>query len=640
MIHNTDKGGDSTKTLMSVILSDSQDGQSTPVRIMTYSGPDDYAHLKEAMPKIIPGIDDLEALSCVCFTLTTGKNVISFVPKASLPAEAAIPSIAEPAIVAPVRSFYQSCEFCENSPHVLAGPFSPVSFCSANDQLAGLRWGDYESPLSSPIGTLEDIASVAYYDLLTMYGGDLKLIFDLNGQCNGSNWHCPYGDWQRDQPLTDACIPLTPAILAEWARIGNKCCNINTPSLHNHSRDRLVPCMLHFSLGLVPYNVQGIEKFGELIVTAGCDALQQSRIENLASLGQQLVDVLLEQEETSRAFFVVATPFERTKGLLEEQEALRAAAPMLEKSNFDQTISVLKNRLRRSEKEVAELRTKQSGETTMVVDLKKQIDELRRAMGPEAAAKCDWLRALMKKAMAAVGSVPQVYFGGRALVGNDCKKILGDGKTFLGILEEGYNDKVKEMFPTAAQGPWLKSIKEKFSLWRPLFGTLDCFFSLANSSRRLTDAQLSEMDQCTPIIKGLWLRLYGNLPSSPPKVHILVDHVMAFAWKYRFFVHGGEQIGEKEHAKDNRHSRQLSSLKKQYARIEKGKENLRIQQSDPGQQAAARLARENTARIKPAGKKTKKEVNAEAKDLVKSEVRNSALAAGRAVLAPPPAPPL
>jgi hypothetical protein len=570
--------------------------------------------------------------------LKTGKDVISFVPKASLPTEAVIPSIADS--TAPVQSFYQSCELIANSPHPLSGPFSPVSFCSENAKLTGLRWGDYVSPLSSNIDSREDIASVAYYDLLTMYGGDLKFIFNFDGRVDGSTWHCPYGDWQRNQPLTHACVPITPEIFAEWSSIGKKCCSNDTPPLHFHPRDRLVPCMLHFELGLVPYNIQAIEKFGAWLFSNGSDALKQSQLDALATLGQQLVEVLLEQEETSRKLSVVATPFEMTKSMLEVQEAKRLAATALERSNFDQPISVLKNKLRRTEEAVKELRTKQKEESTKVDDLKKEVAALREALGPEATADCDWLRALLRKAMSAVEAAPQIYFGGTALVGNDCKKILAGYAKFLDILEEGFNDKVKDLFSEpAAQKPWLESIEDKFSLWRPLFGALDCFFSLANSSKRFTDEQLLKMDECTPMIKGLWLRLYGEITSSPPKVHILVDHVMKFAHKFRFFVHGGEQIGEKEHAIDNRHSRQLASLKKQYEKIENGKEKLRILARDPESQLAAKAAMDSTRRNVPEGKRSKKDIDDAAKAEVKNERRGAALAAGHEVLAPPPAPP-
>ena len=644
MIHNTDKGGPSTKTLMSVVLSDSQDGQSTPVRIMTYSGPDDYAHLKVMMPNIIPGIDDLEALSCVCFTLKTGDNVVTFVPKASLPAEPALPSIAlkHTTVEGPIQSFYNSCEVIGNSPHALVGPFKPISFSTEGPQLSGLLWGDYVSPLSSKIATLDAIESVAYYDLLTMYGGDLKCIFDLDGRCNGSSWHCAYCTWQRGQSLNEVCAPLTPQILAEWARIGIKCCSTDTPPLHNHTRDRLVPCMLHYELGLVPYNIQAIEKLGVLLVTAGSAELQQGLVADLARLGHELAEVVLEQEETSRSWVVVATPYMKAQEELEEQERLQKAAPPSQQSNYDKAIGLLKNKLRRPEAEVNALRKRQSDQTAKVLELKREIEVVRKAMNPEVLATCDWLRLLMKQAMDAVGSEPQVYFGGTAFVGNDCKKTLGEFEKFLNILQNGFIEKAKQMFKGPALGLWIQSINEKFSLWRPLFGILDCFFSIANSSKRFTDQQLSQMDECVPIIKGLWVRLYGDLNSAPPKIHGLVDHVMEFAKKYRFFVHGGEQIGEKEHAKDNRHSRQLQSLKKQYAKIEKGKEKLRVQEADPGQLEAARVAWENTKRKKNeggGGKKSKKEERDTAKKQVKHEVRTGAVEAGRAALAPPPAPP-
>ena len=215
-------------------------------------------------------------------------------------------------------------------------------------------------------------------------------------------------------------------------------------------------------------------------------------------------------------------------------------------------------------------------------------------------------------------------------MGNDCKRILGEFRKFLGILKEGFIEGAKKMFTGPALDDWIKSIDEKFALWGSLFGTLDKFFAIANSSRRFTDQQLNEMDECVPTIKGLWIRLYGDLTSAPPKIHGLVKHVMKFARKYRFFVHGGEQIGEKEHARDNRHARQNSSYSKQYKRCEKAKDKLRKMEDDPGQIRAAKDAMEKTRRKKT---KTKHERDAKKRE-IKSELRNTALKEGREALAP------
>ena len=126
--------------------------------------------------------------------------------------------------------------------------------------------------------------------------------------------------------------------------------------------------------------------------------------------------------------------------------------------------------------------------------------------------------------------------------------------------------------------------------------------------------------------------MYGDLSSAPPKIHEVLDHVMDFARKYRFFVHGGEQKGEKDHSRDNRHARQFSSLQKQYKKFEQAKAKLRLIEADPGMMKAAKEAEERTKRRKKATGTSKKQENDEKKMEIKTESRDCAVAAGRAVL--------
>jgi len=485
--------------------------------------------------------------------------------------------------------------------------------------------------------SLDDIKSVTYYDMLTMYGGDLKFIFDFHGRKGGSNWHCPDCDWQRDQPLDRVCTPITPEMLTEWAskakKGDRKCCSLDTPPLHNHPLDRRVPRLLHYELGFTPYIVESIEKVGKLLCTATANATQQAQVEKLACLGQELVVVLSEQADTAREWIAIATPYVKARDQLEQQQEEQDKAPVQLRSNYDKDITVLKNKLRRSQVEVDALSKKQSDQVAKVQELELKIEGARQVLDPVVLASCDWLRALIKKAMAAVGAVPQVYFGGTALVGNDCKRILGEFKKFLDILQEGIIARAKTMFPAGPErDKWAKVIDNKFSLWGPLLGSLDKFFALANSSLRITDQQLDKMDECIPIIRGLWMELYGDLSSAPPKIHQMLDHVMTFARRYRFFVHGGEQIGEKEHALDNKHGRQLSSKRKQHTKLEEGKEKLRKINNDPGQKLAAKRARDNTKRRRSDGKESKKTTNDASRKVAKFERRDNAVAAGSAVL--------
>ena len=416
-----------------------------------------------------------------------------------------------------------------------------------------------------------------------------------------------------------------------------KCCSNDTHPLHNHPLNRRVPPMLHYLLGFGPYIVESIEKLGKQLCTAGVTATQQAQVDELARLGQELVVLLSEQAETAREWIVVATPYFKTRQQLEEQLAEQVKAPAQLRSNYDRAITLLKNKMRRSQEAVDALAKTQADQVAKAQELNLKIEGARAVMDPDVLASCDWLRELIQKAMAAVGAVPQVYFGGTALVGNDCKRILGECKKFLRVLQEGLLDRAKKTFTAGPErDAWIKSIDEKFALWEPLLGTLDKFFAIANSSRRLTDEQLDEMDACIPVIKGLWMKLYGHLPSAPPKIHQMLDHVMTFARKYRFFVHGGEQIGEKQHALDNKHARQLSSQKKQYNNLEQGKEKLMKMTNDPGQQLAAQAAGEKTKRKRPEGTSSKKEKNDVAKKKAKIERRDSALADGVAALLPPP----
>jgi len=108
--------------------------------------------------------------------------------------------------------------------------------------------------------------------------------------------------------------------------------------------------------------------------------------------------------------------------------------------------------------------------------------------------------------------------------------------------------------------------------------------------------------------------------------------MMPFARKFRFFVHGGEQIGEQEHNKDNRHGRQLGGLKRQFERYECGKEKLRVIDNDPGQQRVAQASLDRTKRRRIEGKESKKNVKDAEKKLVKEEMRSAAVAAGPTLL--------
>ena len=636
-VHNTDKGGvnkGSTKTLMSAILSDSQEGQMDALRLMTYQGPDDYAHLRVMMPNIIPGLEDLDKTTCVVFTLKTGQHVLSFAPKHALPLEAtllaAVAGAEHPNMEGPRQSFYNSCNHVESS-SALKGVHDRVMLGGHGALITDLRWGLFECPLSSNIAGLDAIASVAYFDIHIMYGGDLKFIFDLEGRCNGSPWHCFFGDWMRTDPLTRKCNPITPELLATWTLGKQKCCHPDTPRLHNLPRSRRVPCILHHELGVVPYNIEAMPKFFTELCTAGYDAQKQAQVAKLASLGQKLAEVLSLQAETSQAWIVVSAPYTKAKELLAEQEAEQSAAQAQYRSNYTHPITVLKSKLRRYQAEVDELTAAQADQAAKVLQLNQDLDDARLVTDHEALALCDWIQALMQRAMAAVGSIPQVYFGGTALVGNDCKRILGQAKKFLGILLEAITDRAKQMFTGTELEGRIKSIDEKFALWVPLFGTLDKFFALANSKRRFTDQQLDAMDECVPVIRGLWVHLYGDLTSAPPKIHEVLDHVMDFARKYRFFVHAGEQNGEKDHSRDNRHTRQFSSLQKQYKKFEQAKAKLRLIEADPGMRKAAKEAAERTKRRKKGGT-SKKQENDEKKKEIKTESRDCAVAAGRAVL--------
>lgn len=667
-VTNTDKGGDSTKTLMSVVLSDIQDGQSTAVRIMTYTGTDDYKNLSVMLPQIMPGLKDLEELACALFTLKSGEQVVSFVPKGSVPSEAPVSdsrdsagsSSAEPtapsaststtaasapfsmpvASIRPPLSFYESFKKVDPSP-ALQEIFQPLSFCTDGKLLSGLSWGgQYESPLSSSI-ELESVSSVEYFPLLTMYGGDLKLIFDYNGRCGGSGWHCAFCDWQRNDPLSKVCTPLTSEMKAAWSASNYKCFSLNTPPLHHLPVDRKLPCILHQELGIVPYNVSAIEAFGGEMFSASYSEMQRLQMTRLAALGAELAELLTKQAETSSVWVEIATPYLSLKEKLDEEVALQLAAPMQQRGNFDKAINLLKNKMRRSQDEVDALTKQQKDEAEQVKSLKEQLDTARLQVDPAVLASCDEIRALMKKGMKAVGSAPQVYFGGTALVGNDCKRILGECAIFLGILEEGIIDIAKKAFTGEELEGKIKIIKGKFVLWSSLFGSLDKFYSLANSTLRFTDDDLSKMDECLPIIKGLWIQLYGELGSAPPKIHDLLEHTMPFSRKYRFIVHGGEQIGEKEHARDNKHGRQLSSFNKQYENQERGKDKLRRSEVLPDVIIAIKVATSNTSRTKrkerreeenPGGNETN-ETKKAAKKKIKSEKRDNALAKGKEVLA-------
>ena len=512
-----------------------------------------------------------------------------------------------------------------------------VTFCGDGNQLTGLQWessmGGFESPLSENIAGLDAISSVAYFDMLTMYGGDTKLIFDIIGRCGGSNWHSAHCDWKRDEPVDRKCNPLTPEMLKAWTLARIKCCSPDHPPLHNLSVDVQVPCTLHLQLGAVPYNVAGIAKFGTLFCTAGKSAVLQAQVEKLEGLGQQLAEVVMKQEETLQAWIVVSTPYTKIKELLDAQLAEQAAAQKQYRSNYNGAITLLRSKMRRYQEEVEALAAEQKEQAEKVVELNAELEAVRLTMDHDTLESCNWLRALMKEAMAAVGAAPQIYFGGTALVGNDCKRILGQYKKFLRILQEAFTERAKLMFTGQALEGWLKSIDEKFELWGPLFGTLDKFFAVANSSRRFTDQQLDAMDECMPVISGLWVHLYGDLASAPPKIHTMVGgHVMKFARKFRFFVHGGEQIGEKEHGRDNRHARLVSSFIKQYTRCEEAKDKYRTMEADPGQIAAANAADEKTRR-KKVQKTSKKEENDGKKREIKTESRDCAVAAGRALLA-------
>jgi hypothetical protein len=455
--------------------------------------------------------------------------------------------------------------------------------------------------------------------------GDLKLQFDWDGRANGSGWHCRDCPWQRDEPLGIynpehiAFADMTPEALRtlteSWETRGYKCFSKSTPPLHRF-KHKAHP-VLHYKLGAIPYIVSSVTKAAIEYKTAALGQQDQLKLKQLADLSLKMTDAIEVQNELDKYFATVGTLAIAAQAELKKLEEEKSAATATNKSNFNRDISLCSSKIRRLGFDMTKYEQDKKVAEDKIEAIHSEINDHKATMSSDAVDVVLWIQKIQTEAMDAVGAKPQAYFGGHALIGNDCTRICQGYEEYIRIIKAGIDEALEEREEQKkAMTEFLKDIQK-------LLEVFDIFFSIVCSPRRISPSECDILDQCLKILIPTWEKVYKDTIGSsiPPKIHQMFVHLVPFIRKWGFAALLGEENAEHDHHTDKMDCRVTCGISNNFKQQQNANYKRRLLRYLPQQQNEFAKAIGNTSR----GAKRALQQVREEKVIVKKEKREDIL---------------